>query len=213
MEKQKFIFDIDGTLLEPDYSYEVEYFKSILSSSEAERFIPMISKYLAAYEATHKRYSLKKLSRYLTARSEILITEYMIKGWKEALGNSEPKLIGGVVDSLEELKKKEKELVILTNWFLEPQMAKLKKAGIADYFTEFYGGEYVLKPNPESYMLARGKHSAEECVMIGDSLVNDVYGAMVLGMDAVYYNPKNNDNFDKKKVKSIGSMSEIGRMY
>lgn len=30
MEKKRFIFDLDGTLLKSDYSYEHDYFESVL---------------------------------------------------------------------------------------------------------------------------------------------------------------------------------------
>lgn len=49
--------------------------------------------------------------------------------------------------------------------------------------------------------------------MIGDSLDNDVYGAMNAGIDAIYYNQKNEDNFDKRKIKSIGSMKKLKEMF
>lgn len=212
MEKQRFIFDIDGTLLEPDYSYEITYFKNILSKDDADVFIPMISKLLADYENTYRRYDIKKLSRYLTAHSGILITEAMIKGWKAAWSDTEPKIIDGVVDTLEKLSSRDKDLVILTNWFLEPQITRLKQAGIKDYFTDFYGGEFAIKPHAESFRIACGRYPMEECVMIGDSLDKDVYAAMATGLDSIYFNLNNNDNFDKNKVKSIGSMRDLERM-
>lgn len=213
MEKQKLIFDVDGTLLWPDYSYEEAYFRSALSKEDAERFIPMIAKYISDYEKVYKRYDVKKLSRYLTMRSEILISEKLVRGWKMALTEINPIIIDGVVEALENLSLKGKKMVILTNWFLEPQIALLKKAGISDYFNEFYGGEFVLKPNPISYRIACGNTPIEECVMIGDSLDNDVYGAMNAGIDAIYYNQKNEDNFDKRKIKSIGSMKKLKEMF
>ena len=116
------------------------------------------------------------------------------------------------MEMLTSLKTKNKDLVVLTNWFSEPQITRLEKAGIKNYFTEFYGGNLVLKPHPESYITACGKWSPSECVMIGDSLDTDIYGAMKVGMDTIYYNPKNKDNFDKNKVKSIGNMKQIREM-
>lgn len=213
MEKQRFIFDIDGTLLLSDYSYEKDYFKSVLSRNDSEVFIPMIPKLLEDYENRYRRYDIKKLSRYLTAYSGVLITDKIIKGWKEALGETESKIVDGVVETLEELSKRGKDMAILTNWFLDPQIMRLKKAGIKDYFTDFYGGEYAIKPHAESYKIACGRYSIEDCVIIGDSLNRDVEPAMAVGLDSIYFNPNNNDNFDKSKVKSIGNMRKIGGMY
>lgn len=213
MEKQRFIFDLDGTLLLPNYSYEKDYFKSVLSRDDAEFFIPMIPELLEDYENSYRRYDTKKLSRYLTARSGILITDRIIRGWKEALGETESKMVDGVVETLEELSRRDKDMAILTNWFLSPQLKRLERAGIKDYFTDFYGGEYAIKPHAESYRLACGRYLMEDCVMIGDSLNRDVLPAMAVGLDAIYFNPNNNDNFNKEKVKSIGNICKIGKMY
>lgn len=213
MEKQRFIFDLDGTLLLPDYSYEKDYFKSVLSRDDAEFFIPMIPELLEDYENSYRRYDTKKLSRYLTAHSGILITDKIIRGWKEAFGETESKMVDGVVETLEELSRRDKDMAILTNWFLSPQLKRLEKAGIKDYFTDFYGGEYAIKPHAESYRMSCGRYSMEDCVMIGDSLNRDVLPAMAVGLDAIYFNPNNNENFDKEKVKSIGRMQDLGRYY
>lgn len=213
MEKQRFIFDLDGTLLLPDYSYEKDYFKSVLSRDDAEFFIPMIPELLEDYENSYRRYDTKKLSRYLTACSGILITDKIIRGWKEALGETESKMVDGVVETLEELSRRDKDMAILTNWFLSPQLKRLEKAGIKDYFTDFYGGEYAIKPHAESYRMACGKYLMKDCVIIGDSLDRDVLPAMAVGLDAIYFNPNNNDNFNKEKVKSIGNICKIGKMY
>lgn len=213
MEKQRFIFDLDGTLLLPDYSYEKDYFKSVLSRDDAEFFIPMIPELLEDYENSYRRYDTKKLSRYFTAHSGILITDKIIRGWKEAFGETESKMVDGVVETLEELSRRDKDMAILTNWFLNPQLKRLERVGIKDYFTDFYGGEYAIKPHAESYRMACGRYLMEDCVMIGDSLNRDVLPAMAVGLDAIYFNPNNNENFDKEKVKSIGNICKIGKMY
>ena len=48
--------------------------------------------------------------------------------------------------------------------------------------------------------------------MIGDSLDFDVYGPHSVGMDSIFYNPRNKE-YDKEKVKSIGSMKKIKEMF
>lgn len=213
MEKQRFIFDIDGTLLESDYSYEIDYFKSVLSSEDAERFIPMIGKLVAEYEKKHICYDVSLLSKYLTYESGVVISKKMINDWKQALSETTPIVIDGVVDTLEELKHRDKSLAIITRWFLEPQVIRLEKSGLKEYFDDFYGGDSFIKPDRQGYMDACGKYPIDECVIIGDSLEADVYGAMDIGLDAVYYNPKNNQDFDKDKVKSIGNMKDIKKLY
>ena len=65
MEKKRFIFDIDGTLLVPDWNYEEEYFSRVLSSSDVDVFLPQIADLLQQYEKNFPRYDILELSRFL----------------------------------------------------------------------------------------------------------------------------------------------------
>lgn len=53
----------------------------------------------------------------------------------------------------------------------------------------------------------------EECLMIGDSMTNDIIGASSLGMDTCYYNPRGKDIPDDIKVqyeiRKIGELLEM----
>lgn len=212
MEKKRFIFDIDGTLLIPDWNYEELYFSSVLKKLDFEVFYPQIPKLLEEYEKKFPRYDVVELSRFLTMKSGVLITPEIIIGWNKALGETKPEIIEGVVESLEYLKSKDKSLVALTNWFLGPQIERLKSSGLDSYFDFVYGGELGIKPSEVAYMNAIGEFDIDSSIMIGDSLDFDVYGPGRIGMDAIFYNPKNKD-YDKAKVKSIGSMKKIKEMF
>lgn len=213
MEKQRFIFDLDGTLLNLDYSYEKEYFESTLGKENSIKFVSMICKLLDKYEFTHPKLDLLELSEYLSDSSGIKISPKVLEGWIQASGEADFVLNNGVFDVLENLKFRNKSIVILTNWFLESQMRKLERSGIIEYIDEIYDGQIALKPSRFSYKLACGRYPVEEAVMIGDSLEKDIYGAMQIGLNAVYYNPNNNDYFDKKKVKSIKNLRVIKEIY
>ena len=212
MEKKRFIFDIDGTLLIPDWNYEELYFSSVLDKADFEVFYPQIPKLLEEYEKSFPRYDINALSRFLTMKSGVLITPEIITGWNKSLSETNPVIIDGVVDSLEYLKSKDKSLVVLTNWFLEPQRERLINSGLGQYFDFVYGGELGIKPSPEIYKIACGDFDIESSIMIGDSLDFDVYGPFSVGMDSIFYNPKNKE-YDKEKVKSIGSMKKIKEMF
>ena len=212
MEKKRFIFDIDGTLLVPDWNYETEYFSSVLSSSDFDKFLPQIAGLLESYEKKFPRYNVSDLSQFLTSESGVMITPVIINGWNKALGDTNPEIIDGVVDTLEYLKSKDNSLVVLTNWFLEPQIERLKSSGLDSYFDFVYGGELGIRPSPEIYKIACGEFDIDSSIMIGDSLDFDVYGPGRIGMDAIFYNPKGKD-YDKAKVKSIGSMKKIKEMF
>lgn len=84
MEKQRFIFDLDGTLIMPDFSYEKQYFESVLNSDDAERLIPMILKLIGDYERTQPNYNVEVLSNFFTNNSGILIGNEIVEGWLRA---------------------------------------------------------------------------------------------------------------------------------
>ena len=212
MDKKRFIFDIDGTLLVPDWNYETEYFSSVLNNSDFDKFLPQIASLLEQYEKSFPKYDINNLSRFLTEKSGVIITPDIIRGWNKALGETKPVIIDGVVDTLEYLKSKDKSLVVLTNWFLEPQISRLKSSELLSYFDFVYGGEQGIKPSPLIYKLACGEYDVDSSIMIGDSLDFDVYGPRAVGMESIFYNPRCKE-YDKEKVKSIGSMKKIKEMF
>ena len=169
MEKQRFLFDIDGTL-----------------TDEKNNIVP---------------------------QSGVLISKEIINGWQQALSETPPIIIEEVVETLNDLKHRNKSLAIITNWFLKPQVIRLEKSNLKDYFDDFYGGDSFIKPNRQGYINACGRYPIDECVMIGDSLEADIYGAMEVGIDSIYYNPNNKNDFDKSKIKSIKNMKELRRFY
>ena len=73
-------------------------------------------------------------------------------------------------------------------------VSQLQHAGIDGYFTEVITSEKSnsMKPHPEifEYAMKTTGAACPDCLMIGDALDIDVLGAMRVGMDCVYYNPK-----------------------
>lgn len=85
-------------------------------------------------------------------------------------------------------------LHLITNGFEKTQRQKLQHAGIEGYFTEIITSEKSgsMKPHKEifEYALTTTGAACPDCLMIGDALDIDVLGAMRVGMDCVYYNPR-----------------------
>ena len=213
MVKKRFIWDLDGTLLKPDYTSEAEYFRKVLTPEEQELFIPRIGDLLSKYEQEFRRYNVNDLSIYLTHKSGVNITPMMIEGWRGIVSDYNSQEVEGVRDTLIHLKGLGHSLVVLTNWFESDQSIRLRRANLRNYFDAIYGGEDYLKPLKESYILAAGEFDPKDCVMVGDSLDNDVYGAYRAGMDAIYYNPNDKGGYNKHLVKSIRHMDRIREMY
>ena len=65
----------------------------------------------------------------------------------------------------------------------------------------------VLKPNKKIFQFALDKCGAkiEECLMIGDDLISDIYGARKFGMDQVFFNYK----FLNTKVQATYKISYL----
>ena len=63
--KKRFIFDLDGTLLNGDYSLTNQYLLDELGESVTP-FLENMSEYLAIYERNFKHYNDEELSRFLS---------------------------------------------------------------------------------------------------------------------------------------------------
>ena len=221
--KNRFIFDLDGTILDSDFSNEIKYFKNILQDQDYNTFIPKIPKLLEKYESTFKRYDTEDLKSFLNNETGLNFTSSMLNSWYESLIPDNYKEVEGIKDVLEYLKAKNKSIVVLSNWFTFTQKERLKEADLLKYFDEVYGGDIYLKPRKEAFSLACGIYHKEDCLMIGDNLEIDILGANMNGIDALFYNPnnidisnkmiKNTKDIKKIKVKSINNMNKIKEMF
>ncbi|SNR17098.1 YjjG family noncanonical pyrimidine nucleotidase [Tenacibaculum jejuense] len=120
-------------------------------------------------------------------------------------------LIDGTLEILEYLKPKYK-LHIITNGFKEVQHKKLMKSGIRDFFDLIVTSESVgvKKPNPKifNFALKEVNSKPENCIMVGDSLEADVMGAKNLGIQPIFYDPKQEETVENN-VLTIRSLLEI----
>ena len=93
---------------------------------------------------------------------------------------------------LQYLSDKGYRLHLITNGFEQTQHSKLRTSGLDVFFNEVVTseGSNSLKPQKEIFEFAmrRTGASAEDSLMIGDTLDVDVLGAMNVGMDQVHVN-------------------------
>ncbi|WP_295770720.1 YjjG family noncanonical pyrimidine nucleotidase [uncultured Mucilaginibacter sp.] len=84
-------------------------------------------------------------------------------------------------------------LHIISNGFESATRQKVCGTGLETYFENVIISELVGINKPHKgifeYALQLSGANKEECIMIGDSLEADVYGALNFGMDAIYFNP------------------------
>ena len=208
--KKRFIFDLDGTLMNADFSKEDDFFASVLSKDELEVFLPEKCLLLNEYEALFPRYDIRLLSKFMSEKTGLNISEDIVREWIMINSSLDDVLVDGVVDLLEYLKGKEKSLVVLTNWISEGQINRLSNIGLLRYFDDVIGGDYALKPTRASYLRAADKYDVKNCVMIGDTYEKDVLGPRSYGMDAVYYNEKGNVNsYGEEGIKKMIKVKEM----
>ena len=185
---KKYIFDIDYTILIPDWSKEDDYFKKYILENEQEEFFKNKQGILNKYEQEFPKYNTKTLSEYFKSYG-FTVSEDVINGWMNYNGETiKDEVVDGVVDLFEYLKENNKEIVILTNWFSGTQIPRLKRAGLFNYIDKIVAGEDAMKPGLESFELAIGGTNKEDCIMIGDSIRSDKVGADNAGIDSYIVN-------------------------
>ena len=207
MEKNRIIFDLDGTLLFCDFLKVEEDFFTTLFKQDGEVLFKNIGLYLDEYEKTNPFYDKEKLARFLSMKSGLNITSEVINEWNRLILETPDIIEDGVVDLLEYLKSHDKSLVVLTNWFRETQVPRLKKAGLIDYFDYVISGDISLKPHKEAYLKAMGEYSFDKCIMIGDGIDKDYYAPKSIGIDSILYD--NSDKEDNKKLIKVKKVNEI----
>lgn len=206
---KRYIFDLDGTIMNADYSIEDKYFEDRLGKENANKLNSMKCYLVEEYERKFTNYDINLFSKFLTEKSGVYISNEFVKEWIDAGSTFNDKLVDGIIPLLEYLKSNNKEIVLLSNWFLKTQKDRLEKQGLLDYFDEIYGGEIIMKPNRGAYIKGAGTEKLSNCVMIGDNYSKDVLGARRVGMNGIYFSPKEDNIEDKYKVKKIIDIKEM----
>lgn len=205
---KRIIFDLDYTLLKPNYDKEHNFFKQFVSLDN-EYFIHHMGEILREYETTYPKYELELFLKHINKYSNgIKIGKDFIDKWVLFSAELDIQDTSIVKDVLSYLNGKY-ELVVLTNWLTEAQKKKLEKFDLLKYFEEVYGGDKCLKPFKESYQMAIGSHKPEECVMIGDNLNSDVIEAIKYGLQAIHYTNGKEVNHEYQKVKCLSELKKI----
>lgn len=182
---KKYIFDLDYTLLIPDWSKEDDFLRRNILLEEQEDFFKQKQLILNKYELEFPKYDFKTLSDYFKSYG-FSVSEEVIKGWMIHNGKTiKDKVVDGVIELFDYLKTNNKDIVILTSWFSGTQIPRLKRTSLYEYIDKIVAGEDAMKPDLESFELAIGDTNKEDCIMIGDSIKSDKMGALNAGID--YY--------------------------
>lgn len=234
MKYQYLIFDVDDTLLNfrSAYSHAQRAVAAKMGVPYSQEFIRLDEKLGWRYwdefglgdtgnqevqKAYHKVYAAY-LEKHFTSLSEMLgvaadISE-VVDTYFSALATSREPV---EPDSLEVFSRlaKEYKLVLATNgigWVQRARLAELLPIAAAVFISEEIG---AAKPAEDFFrvMLNTFGCAANECLMIGDSLSNDIAGAQHAGMHTCWYNHKNH-NLSEASMPDyiIHSIHELDKM-
>lgn len=197
---KRIIFDIDNTLLNTDLDCQKiyqQYFDDEKVNIEGMKLYNLIEDYYHM----NGDFTKSDLEKFVQKH---LYTNFNIDKMLKVYGMKGTLLHQDIISTLAYLNQKY-ELVALTNWYVESQSNRLKKAGIYKYFSVVYGFENAgLKPSQDTFKIAMGNNKPKECLMVGDSIPYDIEVPNKLGLQTYYLSNEINN-----KYKTIKSISEL----
>jgi len=206
---KKVIFDLDFTLMDwkDEYIFAITNAVNKLNLGYSKEKIKELDDVLVTYEDVYPMYERKKFCDYLNKKCNTNLPYEFYDILAEEQTKCYRKFTESEIDTLEYLSSKY-ELLVLSNWFTYTQIKRLENAGILKYFSKVSGGdERELKPSLKAFDIVDKK---EKCVMIGDSLKNDIFPAIELGMQAILITKKNvKKDLRYRQIRKIEDLKEM----
>ena len=119
-------------------------------------------------------------------------------------------LFEGAIDVLTQLKTKY-QLHIITNGFTNGQVKKMKNSGLSPFFETVTDAEEVGAKKPDhkifNYALKKANACKTESLMIGDSYEADILGSIDFGLEAIFFNPNQQEN--PNKVTEVNHLLQL----
>ncbi len=210
MRKYKHLFfDLDNTLYDFNtnaYIAMKEAFKEIGLFEILPSFDDFFSNYELINEELWSLYREKNISKdnlrierfkksleIYNIRPEIPYTE--IDDLYLKIMSTQTNLFPETKEILEELKKRNYKLHIITNGFREVQKDKIINTGLSQFISNVFISEEIKSPKPSreifEWSVKSSNAKKKESLMIGDSWESDIIGAKKFGIDQVFFNPNN----------------------
>ena len=225
MNYEAIIFDIDGTLIDYDYSqyYALDKLLDIIPWNKVERPITkdVFDFWYKEKNEFYNRPDSNKINQY---DQQKIMLENVLANWKIIVDSTQLtnrlfdiyetswRAYPDVLECLFNINKY--KLCIISNGDSKFQRLKLTKTGLERYFSEILisGDIKIKKPNSKIYQTMSDKINIpiDKCVYIGDRLDFDAIGSSDAGMLGVWLNRKNiTDKKIPKKVKMIASLQQL----
>ena len=161
------------------------------------------------YHVYYYQYLRKHFEYLLEAYGKVCDVQELVDCYLKSISSSKVMKEPDTLSTYVKLSKRYK-LVLATNGIERVQKERL--SDFLPYTHRLYISEEIgfIKPTGDFYNYVMGdlKCGVEECLMIGDSITNDVMGAKTMGMDACYYNPQN-----KRKPENVLVDYEVNSIH
>lgn len=196
------LFDLDGTLLNRDASVQLfieqqyERLKAVLGCIPKEQYITrFIQLDKRGYVWKDRVYQqLVEEFHLVHITWEALLQDYL----NEFKYSCVP--FPNLISMLEQLKRDQLILGMITNGYGQFQMGNIKALAIEQYFDVILVSEWagMKKPNPQLFLNAIENLNVlpHECVFIGDHPENDVKAAQHVGMKGIWKKDKQWDDVE-----------------
>lgn len=204
---KRLVIDLDNTIIlwKDEYTSAL---KKVMQEYNLDIDYKIIDDIIESQEKKYKNITKEQLLLDINNECKINLGMDFIDKLLEYQKDLAPEKDEKLIDLFAYLNSKY-ELVLLTNYYTETQVGRLKKLGIDIYFNEFYGGDIItLKPDPKAFYKAIGKNKPEECIMIGDSIEYDINGALNIGMNVILVDLLDKIK-EKKEYKIIKDLYEL----
>ena len=217
-------FDLDNTLWDFDTNSRLAMMETVSQlhlSSQIDDFDSFFEVYHTINTNLWEAYRKQEIRKpeLVKKRFEDTLTHFNIQGINP-LGMNElylklmpfqTRLLPGVIETLEYLKKKGYQLHIITNGFAEVQHRKIESSGLQPYFNRIFISEEIHAPKPDRKIF---EHALTSCnakksksLMIGDSWETDIVGARNFGISQVFV--KNNILSNPSTPSNTGGQNDF----
>ena len=208
-------FDFDNTLgnrFEYAYRTHRQFIEEFLPDIDDPLFVEAMAQDLLTFDVMGNSGAGHTLALFENKYSIKVPVEDYVQWWlhHQPLNTV---LNDGVVETLDYLKEKY-SLGIITNGSHISQQGKIDHSGIKDYFDVIVISDDVkiAKPDKEIFELAAWEMGipVDQCVYVGDTYSNDIFGALNAGMQAIWMWPNDLRPVEYKvpRIKNFRQLKE-----
>ena len=207
MKKYKTLFfDLDDTLLDFEAAEDAAL-QSLFRDQNLQLTPEIKANYQKINQTLWKAYEEGKIDRdeVINTRFSLLFKEYGLEVDGAEIENNYRRyleeghqLIDGALELISKLQN-HFDLYVVTNGVSQTQYKRLTNSGLHPLFKDIFVSEDTGYQKPMKaffdYVFARiPEFSAEQGLIIGDSLTSDIKGGYLSGMDTCWFNPTKKPN-------------------